>query len=310
MYSVAHLPGYSSYFIGKDNNGNACLLIGIPDKASRQHAPIRLENLEVLFEIASTVKRAEQISEETFTVMRCRSVDTEIVRYFLSIIETLLRILGPTPNRVAISDAITRLVDIFRRLESPATRTVNGLFGELFLVRWSQDPFRALAAWRPRDESRFDFNAGRVRVDVKAAGGRQRIHTFSYDQCNPPSGTTAIAASLFVEQVAEGVSLRELIREIEALVATNTDLVLKLHDTVADTLGRSVQDAFSIRFDHLLAASSLQFYDLRAIPALRTDPPPGVSDIHFRSDLSGAPQADVRRLLRKEPSLADFLPES
>jgi hypothetical protein len=245
-----------------------------------------------------------------FTVVRCRSVDPEIIRYFLSVAETLLRILGPTPTRAAVSDAITRLAHIFQRLQSPATRPVNGLFGELFLIRQSRNPFRALAAWRTQDMSRFDFNAGSVRLDVKAAGGRQRIHTFSYDQCNPPSGTTALAVSLFVEQTAGGVSLRQVVREIETLVVTNFELVLKLHDTVADTLGRSLKEALSVRFDRRLAASSLQFYDLRSIPAVRNEPPPGVSDIHFRSDLSGAPRADIRRLLDRDPSLADFLPEA
>jgi Putative PD-(D/E)XK family member, (DUF4420) len=185
----------------------------------------------------------------------------------------------------------------------------NGLFGELLFLRQSQNPFRALAAWRTQDTSRFDFNAGSIRIDVKTAAGRQRIHTFSYDQCNPPSGTIAIAASLFVELAAGGISLQEIIREIEGLIATNADLVLKLHETVAETLGRSLHEALSVRFDRRLSASSLQFYDLRSIPAVRSQPPPGVSEIHFRSDLSSAPQADTRRLLERDSSLADFLPE-
>ena len=289
---------------------NACLLIAAPDREARRHAPIRLESLEVVFDVPSVVKRSGNVSEGTFTVVRCRSIDAEIIRYFLSVAETLLRILGPNPSRVAISNAITRLAHIFQRLQSPATRSVNGLFGELFLIRQSQSPFRVLAAWRAQDTSRFDFNTGSVRMDVKTAAGRQRIHTFSYDQCNPPSGTTAIVASLFVEQIAGGISLRDIIHEIETLVATNTELVLKLHDTVAETLGRSLHEALSVRFDHRLSASSLQFYNLRSIPAVRNEPPPGVSDIHFRSDLSSAPQADTTRLREREPSLADFLPET
>ena len=270
--------------------------------------PIRLESLEVVFDVPSVVKSATKITEGTFTVVRCRSNEAEIVRYFLSVGETLLRILGSNPSRTVISGAINRLAHIFQRMQSPATRSVNGLFGELFLIRQSQNPFRALAAWRTQDTSRFDFNEGSVRIDVKTAAGRQRIHTFSYDQCNPPSGTTAVAASLFVEQVAGGISLREIVREIEELVATNTELVLKLHETVAETLGRSLHEALNVRFDHRLSASSLQFYDLRSIPAVRDEPPPGVCDIHFRSDLTSAPQADMRRLLEREPSLADFLP--
>lgn len=309
IYAVAHIPGYPAYFIGKDNDTNACLLIRAPDGESRRHVPIRLESLEVAFDIPSVIKRAGKVSDGTFTVVRCRSNDAEVVRYFLSVGETLMRILGPTPSRTAIGNAITRLAQIFQHLQSPATRSINGLFGELLFIRQSHSPFQALAAWRTRGTSRFDFNAGDIRIDVKTAVGRQRIHTFSHDQCNPPSGTTALVASLFVEQAAGGISLREFIREIEGLVATNVELSLKLHDTVADTLGRSLNEAMKVRFDRRLSVSSLQFYDLRSIPAIRNEPPHGVSDIHFRSDLSNAPEADLKRLLEREPLLANLLPK-
>jgi hypothetical protein len=309
IYSVAHIHGYPAYFIGKDNNANACLLISAPDKESRRHVPIRLESLEVAFDIPSFIKQSGKVSEGTFTVVRCRSNDGEMVRYFLSVAEILLRILGPNPSRGAISNSITRLAHIFQRLQSPATRSVNGLFGELFLICESLNPFRTLAAWRTQDTSRFDFNTGSVRIDVKTAAGRQRIHTFSYEQCNPPSGTTALVASLYVEQAGGGISLQEIVREIEGLVATNAELVLKLHDTVAETLGRSLNEGLRVRFDRRLSASSLHFYELRSIPAIRDEPPLGVSDIHFRSDLSGLGHIDTRRLLDCDPSLADFLPK-
>ncbi len=309
IYSVAPIPGYPAYFIGKDNSGNACLLISAPDKDSRPQVPIRLESLEVAFDIPSVVKRGGTVSEGIFTVVRCRTNDAEIIRYFLSIGETLLRILGPTPSHAAIRDTIIRLAHIFQRMQSPAARSVNGLFGELFFIRRSHNPFRVLAAWRVQDISRFDFNSGSLRVDVKTASGRQRIHAFSYDQCNPPSGTLAVVASMFVEQAASGISLQEIVREIERIVATNTDLVLKLHETVAETLGRSLREALNVCFDHRLAASSLQFYDLRAIPAVRDMLTPGVSDIHFRSDLSGGSVVSLEQLIDREPLLIDFLPE-
>jgi len=306
IYSVGSIPDYQAYFIGKDNEGKACLLISVSEQDTRQFSPIRLESLEVLFEVPSLIRRAGKVVEGTFTVVRCRSAEPEIVRYFLSVAETLLRILGPMPKRVAVGSAVNRLAHIFQRLQNPPARTVNGLFGELFLIRQSRNPFHVIAAWRPQDTSRFDFNTGDIRLDVKTASGRRRTHTFSYEQCNPPSGTLAIAASLFTERAAGGLSLRDLIREIESLVATNTDLVMKLHDTVAETLGSSLQEALSIRFDQRLAVSSLQFYDLRSIPAIHDEPPAGVSDIHFQSDLSNSPKADIAKLLERQPAISDF----
>jgi hypothetical protein len=165
-----------------------------------------------------------------------------------------------------------------------------------------------LSAWRLKDSARFDFSAGDIRLDVKTASGRLRAHTFSHDQCNPPPGTLAIVASLFLERSASGVSLRELIRVVETLIAEYSELVMKLHDVVTETLGNALQEALSIRFDERLAASSLHYYDLRSIPAIRGEPPAGVSDIHFRSDLSGVATVTVEALIERELGLADFLP--
>jgi hypothetical protein len=309
VYSVGAVPGFPGYFIGKDRDESACILITVADRNSRRHAPIRLESLEVQFEVRSIVKAADQVSEGTFTVIRCRSAEPEIVRYFLSVGETILRILGAQPGGAAIAHAVNRLALIFQRLQNPPTRPVNGLFGELFLIRKGSNPARALAAWRIQESSRFDFSAGDLRLDVKTANGRIRAHTFSYDQCNPPHATIAIAASLFVERAPGGISLSELVREIEALAGVNTDLVMKLHDIVSATLGNALQEAMSIRFDERLAASSLRFYDLNAIPAIRSELPIGVGDVHFRSDLSLAAAITIEKLIEREPGLADLLPD-
>ena len=308
-YSVAAVPGFPGYYVGKDNDEKACLLIEIADRNGRQHAPIRLESLEVQFEVPSVVKAGGKIAEGTFTVIRCRLPEPEIIRYFLSIAETLLRILGVRPARSAIATAVNRLALIFQRLLNPPSRSVTGFFGELFVIRHSRSPLRALAAWRLDDISRFDFTAGDVRLDVKASAGRLRNHSFSYDQCNPPSGTIAIVASLFAERTGDGTSLGELVRDIERATASNTELVLKLHDIVAGTLGASLQEALAIRFDQRLAAGSLQFYDLRAVPAIRGNAPVGVSDIHFRSDLSICSAVSVPALIDRDPMLGELVPD-
>ncbi len=307
-YSVAPIREVDGYFVGKDNEGKACLLIKIVDHDSCQQAPIRLESLEVQFEVLSLVRSGSATREDTFTVIRCRTAQPEIVRYFLSICATIIGILGVGPSRAAVTGAVNRLVLIFQRLQNPASRGVYGLFGELFFIRQSLSPLRALDAWRTQDISRFDFSTGDIRLDVKATTGRTRIHNFSYEQCSPPPGTIGIVASLFVERTASGMSLGELVADIDRLSNSSADLVLKLHTIVAETLGVTAREALEFRFDLRLAESSLRFYDLRTIPAIRGDTPLGVSDIHFRSDLSGLEEAFLTELAKRDPVLLDLLP--
>jgi hypothetical protein len=121
---------------------------------------------------------------------------------------------------------------------------------------------------------------------MKATSGRIRAHTFSYEQCNPPADTIAVAASLFTERSPSGISIREPIEQIEARVAAHADPVLKLHKVVASNLGANLTEALPMAFDEKLAESSLRFYDLREVPAIREELQAGVSNVHFRSDLS------------------------
>ena len=216
-----------------------------------------------------------------------RDSSREITRYFLFVCETMLRVLGEQPTRADIARAVNRLAAIFQRVRQPSARSLNGLFGELFLLLKSRNTAAALSAWRAHNSARFDFSDGDIRLDVKATSGRNRIHTFSYDQCNPPSGTVAIVASLRTEQAAGGVSVYSIMNQIEALVSSSIELVFKLQETVAATLGPNLDRALQTRYDILLAESTLQFFDLVDVPAIRGPLPVGIMDVHFRSDLSG-----------------------
>lgn len=309
LYAVLPAPGYQSYFIGKDRECRACLLVATSQQARRKPSPIRLESLDVQFELPCHLTKADEASQEgRFTVIRCRALDHETVRYFLSVCETVLRMAGDAPDQDSVAVAVHRLAAIFQKTQKPPVRTVNGLFGELYLISRSTNPVRTLAAWRVDETARFDFVDGDVRIDVKATGARVRAHIFSYDQCNPPPGTIAVAASLFVERVSAGMSLRLLIDEIITTVSASADLVLKLHEVAAATLGTSLNEALAWTFDVKLAESSLRFFDLTALPAIRGALPAGVSDVRFRSDLSAMASVSAQALIDRDPVFWDLLP--
>lgn len=311
LYAVMPVPGHSSYFVGKDRESLACLLVATSDQTGRPPPPIRLESLDAQFELRCQLKKGREPEQEgIFTVIRCRDSDGETTRYFLSVCETILRMLGDCPARAQIGTAVNRLAAIFQRIRQPPARPLNGLFGELYLLLRSGNAVRALTAWRADENARFDFSDGDVRLDVKATGGRSRVHTFSYEQCNPPSGTIAVVASLHAEQAAGGMSLRSLLNQIEARVSGHADLVLKLHETVAATLGASLNDGLSRRFDMRLAESSLRFFCLEDVPAIRGPLPAGVSDVHFRSDLSALPPLSIEALIDRDPVFWDLLPRA
>ena len=309
IYAVMPVPGYPSYFVGKDSESLACLLVATNGPDGRSHPPIRLESLDAQFELRCHLRKSmEQRREGIFTVIRCRESDREMTRYFLFVCETMVRVLGEQPTRAYIARAVNRLAAIFQRVRQPSARSLNGLFGELYLLLRSKNTAAALSAWRAHANARFDFTDADVRLDVKATGGRNRIHTFSYDQCNPPPGTVTAIASLHAEQAAGGLSIFSIMNQIESQVSSNTDLVFKLHETVVETLGANVNQSLQRRYDMRLADSSLQFFSLEEVPAIRGPLPAGVSDVHFRSDLSGLAPVTIEALIDRDPKFWDLLP--
>src|SRR5258708_34181767 len=75
IYAVMPIRGYNSYFIGKDREGHACLLIATDQQTGRLASPIRLENMDVQFELRCHLRRGKE-PEHTgvFTVVRCRTL--------------------------------------------------------------------------------------------------------------------------------------------------------------------------------------------------------------------------------------------
>lgn len=310
LYAVRPVPGSQSYFVGKDALSHACLLIVTSDHAGRKPPPIRLESLDAQFELRCQIRESAGSDQQEghFTVIRCRSLDRETIRYFLSVCRIITRLLGEAPSRGAIASAVQRLASIFQSIRRAPVRSLNGLFGELYLISRSGVPARAVAAWRIDEMARFDFSTGDIRLEVKTSATRSRAHTFSYDQCNPPPGTMAVVASLLVERIPRGLTLADLMTAVEDRISSEDDLVLKLHDVVASTLGTSLSESLDIGFDARLAESSLRYYEISTIPALHEPLPPGVSDVRFTSDLSAAAPVSIAFLIDRDPLFWDLLP--
>jgi hypothetical protein len=284
-FRVRSIPGYERHYVGRNSTGHPSLLLGSAPGAF--YAPVRLAMMEARFGNQHRICPVDgEEREELLSVITCTSQDAQVKAYFLHVCGSILRIVGPNPAQQDIVQVVHRLIELFRRLSRPASRSLNGLLGELFLIAASRDVRAAVAAWRSNDVDRFDFSTGNVRLEVKASAERLRVHHLSTEQCQPPAGTVGLLASLFIESNGDGQSLRELVAAIEAVLGGHDDLILKVQETVAQSLGESLPAAMGARFDERLALESLRFYDLATIPAIREGVPPEVSGVHFQSDLT------------------------
>jgi Putative PD-(D/E)XK family member, (DUF4420) len=185
-----------------------------------------------------------------------------------------------------VREALDRLVELFRALERPPRASVLGFWGELFVMSCATDVVTMGRAWHLLPEERFDFSLGSQRLEVKAASGRRREHHFALEQLLPISGTQAIIASLLLERSSAGASISDLLESIRAAARDDAELLLHIDRVVAGALGSAWRRAMDERFDDRLAASTLASFDPGTVPKPTSAPPPEVSDVHFRADLS------------------------
>lgn len=311
QFAVLPLPNNGGVFVGKDENGFACLLVQTTGAPRNHHPPIRLKNLDVRFSIFCYVDYCKSGWEKKkFTVIRCLRPDRETIHYFFSICETLVGIIGVNPNQNELASAVNQLAAIFRKLDKMPTGKVIGILGELLIIWQSSDPIQTISSWRVQDSARYDFSDGNFHLEVKAAAGSTRKHNFSYDQCNPQAGTLVLVASLFTERSPKGVTLAGLIVQIEERLNGDSDSLFKLHDTIATTLGSALPEALGFVFDLERSISSVRFFNVLDIPALREPLPFGIYQVRFTSDLSIPPPAPIKELSRDFPSIWNFLPKS
>lgn len=173
-------------------------------------------------------------------------------------------------------------------------KSVQGLWAELFCIARSREPAIMLEAWHQLPDDLYDFNLGKQRLEVKSASGGVRQHYFALAQLRPPPETTALFASVFVDQAGGGASVTELADRIRSRITTRPKLLLHLDRMIALTLGTNWREATEDRFDQELATQSLAFFETNVIPSVIPELPPGVSDVRFRADLSGCPSADLQ----------------
>lgn len=305
-FHVLQVPGLPGYYAGRDREGGATLLVRAA--GTSRTVPLVLAGLAASFDVPCRIQEpggAERV--ERLTSVTCRSSDPAIEAYFAGVVEIMISMLGPLPAAQAVSDALSQLADLFQKLRSPSRRPVTGLVGELLIISAARDPIAAVDAWRTDPDERYDFAAGSLRLEAKASATRTRLHSLSLEQANPAPGSVGYLASVLVEQMAGGTSLSELIDTISGRLATPR-VTMRLQSIIAETLGQDLAGAMSWRFDLALAASSLQFYDLKEIPALRDRPPPGVTGVRFTSDLAASQPLGAADYERLEPLARLLLP--
>lgn len=294
-FSACPIPGYTKHRLAKDINGFPNLLIATQESSvSSRPASVKLEHLEVLYDVNCRISHKDSLEESRFTVICCTEQDPLMQEYFLRTCSAIIATIGNYPTYRQVAKSVGNLVELFRALNEAPKKSVQGLWAELLVISISSNPIALIKAWHRSPGDLYDFSADNLRIEVKSAMSKTRKHHFSLEQLNPPAGVNAIIASVFVERVGSGTSLYELAEIVRKKIDKEPDLLVHLDQIIGMTLGNSWQKASKDRFDYLLAKNSLYFYESEKIPKVDINLPKEISEVHFKVDLTNVPKIDKK----------------
>lgn len=285
QFTGAPIPN-GPHHIARDSDGQPAILLEVHESGVRPPS-ILLRNLQIDHALRCRIRRADGSEVDSrFSVVRCVSTTASLQECFFDLISVLLIQLSNQPTSRQLSEAFDRIAALFLALERPPTRSVQGLWGELFLITKATNTSFLIESWHNDSAEHHDFAHGLHRLEVKTCADRARTHHFSYEQVYSPDGVRVAIASLFAEKTASGISLGDLWDQAREQVSDNSHLRLKVDEICIQSLGDTWQEARSARFDSSLAFQSLAFYDVEDIPRIPSELPLGLSNVRFCSNLS------------------------
>ncbi|MDD7438195.1 MAG: PD-(D/E)XK motif protein [Bacteroidales bacterium] len=265
--------GYPLFFIAIKEDGNT-------------PPPVNLKHLKVRYNQQCTVIHENGMEEVgIYCMIQLTSTSESLCRIFLNIFQRYIEGLGDKSNAYEIKEQIDLYVALFMGLYTPAQSTVQGLWAELFLIACSEDPNYMINVWHANNYSKFDFDDGVCRIEVKSTGEvDSRKHKFSHQQLIAPVDGGLFVASMPVIQNDAGVSIGELIEKIRRR-NIDFDSEYKLYKLVIEVLGSDEENFDYYFFDERVALEMIRFYDSKDIPKLK-DIPSVYSGITFYCDFA------------------------
>jgi hypothetical protein len=289
LYMARAIDERWSYRVAKDPKGNPAFLVAAqPPSDGTTVPPIELPNISFRPRcICNVQSEGVEVSVETLAVLKCSSEDDMLREYFLRSVYGLVANLPDPPSEGNLAGAVGKLVELFRALEATPRTSLQGIWCELFLIVRARNVRQAAAAWHATPHAIYDFAAGRQCVEVKSSTGPLRAHHFRLDQLLPRHGTDAVIASFLLEESGRGLSIAELWDKLSARPELTAGLRDRLSQVLALGLGRDWRKARRVAFDTDAALSQLRLYDAATIPRVDPSLPAEVTEVQFKSELTG-----------------------
>lgn len=250
-------------------------------------------------------------TEQTTRValLECKTHDQQLIAYFFRITQTLILDDPASRDEEVFTKALERLIALFRALQKPGSRTVQGVWAELALLVWAPNPQEAILAWHSNPHELFDFSNGSTRLEVKSTSKPFREHEFILDQLGTTEPGATLIASILLQEDPDGLSIIDLVDRLREATVGMQQLHERVIGVVTESLGHGWRGADTIRFGLELARDNLRIYRPDQIPSIPQPLPAGVANVRFTSKLDAVPDLPLTEAREIAALYAALLPE-
>lgn len=274
--------------VAKSYEGHPAVLINFGKGTSRSLAR-RLASL--VYVPPSPVDVVDSSGATTTTdiaILECTTIDRRLASYFFDVSSSVLVPEAESGDEQRFELALDAVIALFRALQRPGARTIQGLWGELAIIAWSAAPVEALSAWHSSPRALHDFSVGSMRFEVKSTTSELREHIFLLEQLSSRTAGATVIASLLLQADPHGSSVLDLVAAIRLRLNGQIEPMRRLEAVVAESLGASLDDVDEHRFDLDLARASMLLFPASAIPTIPEPLPSEIRNVQFTVDLSTA----------------------
>jgi hypothetical protein len=220
-----------------------------------------------------------------YTLITLKSSTPEIQNYFLDIIYLSIQRISEVPTAEEVVTELNSLIILFSDFSKAPKKTVQGVWAEMIVIENSKDVDYLVKSWHSSIFSKFDFNDGFDKIEVKSTIKDRRIHRFSILQLSKNFSSNVLIASIMTAEVGIGSNIFD-IREIIFTKLKDKNLISKVDEILIKTLGSNLDKSADCFFDYHTAVDSLKFYKSESIPNIDSSIPTEITNITFDCDLS------------------------
>ena len=189
----------------------------------------------------------------------------------------------------SITSIFHSLVNLFSvKIEQDTVFAQRGLWAELFFMqKYGGFEFWA-SSWHSEPTRTFDFSAANLRTEIKCTIRPERIHEFSHSQLVSISDDKIVIVSYLLQEDDSGTSLQELIENAIGKFR-GTHHFIKLERAIRKVNMNNPENT-GPKFNPNHAMQNVAWFRSLDIPKFPIREPTGVTDTHYKSDLTQTPR--------------------